>query len=176
MTAYYNRQGNRGKWLEQVIVNTNKMYAYRNIALISKIPTPTQVIRKGENLIGARYTEKSTVDFTGVLEENGKFIAFDTKECQKTSFSFALVKEHQIEYLKKVKEMNGIAFILIFFKNMDELYRIEINEFIDLMNTLNRKSIPYTYFKENKTAITKGKFGYFYDYLNVGRKNMEVVQ
>lgn len=173
MVAHYNRQGFRGRWLEQVIENTNKMYEHRKIALINKIPTPTQVVRKGDELIGAKYVHKSTVDFTGILDD-GKFIAFDTKECQKTNFSFSSVKSHQLEYLMKVSSMNGIAFILIFFRNMDELYRIEIEEFIDLMNTLNRKSIPYTYFKENKTAILKWKYGYFFDYLNAGRKNMEV--
>lgn len=175
MVAHYNKHGNRGKWLEKVINNTNKMYAHRNIALISNIATPTKVVRKGDNLIGAKYIEKSTVDFTG-LTENGQFIAFDTKECQQTSFSFASVKSHQVEYLKKVKDLNGIAFILIYFRKVNELYRIDIDEFLDLMNNLDRKSIPFTYFKEKKKPITKYKYGYFYDYLDAGIKNMEVVK
>ncbi|MCU7557277.1 Holliday junction resolvase RecU [Macrococcus capreoli] len=175
MVAYYNRHGIRGKWLEDVITNTNRMYAHRNIALINKIPTPTKVIRKGDDLIGAKYTEKSTVDFTG-LTEHGQFIAFDTKECQKTAFSFAAVKSHQIEYLKKVSLLNGIAFLLIYFRNVDEMYRIDIDEFVELMETLNRKSIPYAYFKDNKKPIVKFKYGYFFDYLDAGRKNMEAVK
>lgn len=175
MAAYYNRHGKRGRWLEDVITSTNRMYAHRNIALIHKIPTPTQVVRKGSELIGARYTEKSTVDFTGILQ-GGQFIAFDTKECQQTSFAFKLVKEHQIEYLKKVKSLNGLAFILVFFRNANELYRMDIDEFVDLMNTLERKSIPYSYFKEQKKQVIKNKYGYLFDYLNAGRKNMEVTQ
>ncbi|MGV2927193.1 Holliday junction resolvase RecU [Macrococcus capreoli] len=113
MVARYNKQGFRGRWLEDMIDNTNKMYAHRNIALITKVPTPTQVVRSNGKIVGARYEKKSTVDFNGILDD-GRYIAFDTKECQKPAFSFSAVLSHQVEYLKKVKEMNGEAFILIF--------------------------------------------------------------
>ncbi len=176
MVARHNKQGFRGRWLEDRIEDTNRMYAHRNIAIINKIPTPTQVIRRNGMIVGARYEKKSTVDFTGILDDGGRFIAFDTKECQKTSFSFSSVLSHQVQFLKKIKDLNGEAFILIYFRTMNELYKIDIDEYLDLMNKMSRKSIPYLYFKETKQPIVMHKYGYFFDYLGAGRKNMEVIQ
>ncbi|UBH14873.1 Holliday junction resolvase RecU [Macrococcus armenti] len=170
MVAHYNKQGFRGRWLEDRIVQTNNMYRHRKIALITKVPTPTKVTRKGGQLVGAKYTEKSIVDFVGIYH-TGKFIAFDTKECQQTSFPFKNVKQHQEEYLNDVKQLNGIAFILIFFRNFNELYLIHIDEYMTLKESLGRKSIPYQWFRDNKEII-KTQNGYYFDYLNAKDKNI----
>ncbi|MDJ1108581.1 Holliday junction resolvase RecU [Macrococcus caseolyticus] len=170
MSGYYNRQGFRGRWLEDRIAQTNKLYEHRGIAIITKIPTPTSVKREGDNLIGAKYTEKSIVDFLGAYH-NGRTIAFDTKECQHSNFPFKNVKQHQEDYLNSLKRLNAIAFLLIYFKNYDELYLIHIDEYNDLKSTIGRKSIPYTWFQENKMPV-KRQNGYYFDYLNAGDRNM----
>lgn len=170
MVAHYNKQGFRGRWLENRIAQTNNMYRHRNIALVTKVPTPTAVTRKGGQLVGAKYTEKSIVDFVGIYH-TGQFIAFDTKECQQTSFPFKNVKKHQEDYLNDVKRLNGIAFILIFFRNFNELYLIHIDEYMKLKESLGRKSIPYQWFRDNKEII-KTQNGYYFDYLNAKGTNI----
>ena len=114
---------NRGMFLEKVINISNKQYLERGLALINKVPTPTSInTRKGT----ARYTEKSTVDFTGVSQ--GTFIAFDAKEVKTTNFPFH-VQPHQEQYLINAYKQKGQAFLIILFTQHNELYRIDIDEY-----------------------------------------------
>ncbi|MCY1563839.1 Holliday junction resolvase RecU [Staphylococcus pettenkoferi] len=155
---------NRGGFLERVIHISNKQYAERNLALIQKIPTPTSInTRKGT----ARYSEKSTVDFTGV--SLGTFIAFDAKETRSKNFPFNRLQPHQRTYLKDAYKQKGEAFILILFTQTNALYKLSIKEYEELKQTLDRKSIPLKWFEENKRDI-KSKNGVYYDYLNIADK------
>ncbi|PXX85677.1 Holliday junction resolvase RecU [Staphylococcus warneri] len=153
---------NRGMFLEKVINMSNKQYLERNLALINKIPTPTSINkRKGT----ARYTEKSTVDFTGV--SLGTFIAFDAKEVAINRFDFNRLQPHQENYLKNAFLQKGEAFLLILFKQTNALYRIDIHEYQyvkQMYERDGRKSIPLSWFEENKRPI-KSKNGIYYDYL-----------
>lgn len=154
---------NRGMFLEKLINISNKQYRERELAVIHKIPTPTSVNTvKGT----ARYTEKSTVDFEGVT--NGVHVSFDAKECKAKSFAFSRLQPHQEKHLIDIYKQKGDAFILILFTSVNELYRINIDEYMLLKKRYlenNRKSIPYTWFKEHKRPI-KSKNGIYYDYLN----------
>jgi len=155
---------NRGGFLERVIHISNKQYAERNLALIQKIPTPTSInTRKGT----ARYSEKSTVDFTGV--SLGTFIAFDAKETRSKNFPFNRLQPHQETYLKEAHRQKGDAFILILFTQSNALYKLSITEYVELRQTLDRKSIPLEWFEQHKREI-KSKNGVYYDYLNIADK------
>lgn len=152
---------NRGNFLEKVINISNKQYLERNLALINKIPTPTKVNPKKHT---ATFSEKSTVDFTGV--SLGTFVAFDAKETTTQNFQFSRLAPHQETYLKHAYEQKGIAFILILFTKENELYRLDIDEYLYLKKHIGRKSIPIKWFKDNKRPITS-KNGVYYDYLNI---------
>lgn len=156
---------NRGQFLERVINMSNKQYLERNLALIQKVPTPTTGNKKKGTF---HYTEKSTVDFIGVA--NGKFIAFDTKETKNINFPFNRLQPHQESYLKHAQEQKGVAFILILFTQVNELYRLSIEEYEQLKRELKRKSIPLQWFRDNKKDI-KSKNGVYYDYLNITETN-----
>lgn len=153
---------NRGKYLETVIDASNRQYKQKGIAVINKIPTPTQVIRKGKKLTGAFYTEKSTVDFIGIYD--GTFIAFDAKECSEPRFAFNRLEGHQLDYLISIKEQGGQGFIIVLFKQENEMYRLTIEEYIELKDTINRKSIPLKWFQENKRPIKRSN-GIAFNYL-----------
>lgn len=154
-------QRNRGMFLERVINISNKQYLERGLALINKIPTPTTVNkRKGTG----RYTEKSIVDFTGVSQ--GSFIAFDAKETKENRFPFSRLLHHQRTYLNDAHKQGGEAFVLILFVKENELYRLDIKEYETLIETIGRKSIPLSWFRDNKTQV-KSKHGVYYDYLSI---------
>lgn len=155
-------QRNRGKYLETLIERSNIQYDLKGIATINKIPTPMTHRSRDGKIFDARYTKKSTVDFIGI--HNGKFIAFDTKQTSLTNLPFKNIEQHQIEYLTKTHEKGGICFILILFTKFNELYRLDIQELKELKESLNRASIPYTWFKENKRPITSNN-GIIYNYL-----------
>lgn len=152
---------NRGQFLEKVINISNKQYLERNLALINKIPTPTRINPKKHT---ATFSEKSTVDFTGV--SNGTFIAFDAKETKTQNFPFNRLEPHQETYLKHAYKQKGQAFILILFVQENTLYRLDIDEYVRLKKELERKSIPIQWFKDNKRPIVS-KNGVYYDYLNI---------
>lgn len=157
MTSY----ANRGKFLERVINQCNAVYRHKGIALINQIPTPINMNKKNKN---AFYSGKSTVDYTGVAQ--GTFIAFDAKETKASSFQFSRLQQHQKDYLIDAHKHQGQAFILILFTQANELYRIDIDDFIKLEENIGRKSIPLSWFRDNKRPITS-RNGLYYDYLNI---------
>lgn len=152
---------NRGKWFETIIDKANRQYEDRNIALIHKIPTPMSYNNRTKQ---ARYTSKSTVDFVGCYLD-GTTIAFDTKEVKGKIFPLANVKPHQEKYLKQIHRLNGIAFLLIHFKDLNKCYRLDILQYLKFQRENERKSIPINWFEENARLITSNN-GLYFDYLD----------
>lgn len=156
----------RGSWLEKAIETCNRQYRLNKRARVDKVATPTSVNPKKGT---AYFTKKSTVDFTGFYK--GGAVAFDTKETGVTNFPFKNVHQHQVDYLKEVKTYYNVdAFLLIWFKKYQELYKIDIDDYIELQeyyrNEEKRESIPYKWFKLKGNEIKKGKYVY-YDYLEI---------
>lgn len=159
--AYVKHQANRGKWLEDAISICNMHYENKGIALIRKVPTDVNFnTRTGR----AFYKAKGMVDFVGIAK--GKMIAFDAKNTNAESIPFNNIKDHQEEYLLKVDELGGQAFFLIYFAKYRELYRLDIKEYMDIKESLDRKSIPYSYFRDMKMSV-QGYEDIAFDYLGV---------
>lgn len=151
---------NRGKWLENVITNVNWNYEKLSKAVIRKVPTDIAYnTRTGK----AFFKAKGMVDFVGI--SNGKMIAFDAKNTKGASVPFKNIQDHQVDYLLKVEEQGGKAFLLIYFEEYQELYKLSISDYVELKETLERKSIPYSYFKTIEPI--KSKNGIAFDYLEV---------
>lgn len=160
--SYVSHQANIGKWLEETISICNAQYENKGYALIRKVPTDVSFnTRTGR----AFYKSKGMVDFVGIAK--GKMIAFDTKNTNAESIPFNNIKEHQEDYLLKVDELGGKAFLLIYFAKHKELYRLDIKEYMDIKESLDRKSIPYAYFRDMKDSV-KSSDEITFDYLEVG--------
>lgn len=150
---------NKGKMLERFIEASNKQYELKGLALIQKIPTPmAKNSKKGQYF----YSAKSTVDFVGV--SHGQYIAFDAKETKVDRFPFSRLESHQKDYLNNTRRHGGYAFIIIMFTEHNKMYRLDIDEYNDLEKTLDRKSIPLSWFEAFKKPITS-KNGVAFDYL-----------
>lgn len=107
---------NRGKELEKIVNDVNLKSRLKEESLILKIPVPIIMTNKGLTPM------QSTVDFVGTLP-NGRFIAFDTKETKvKTRFDLKNIKQHQLEYLEAIDKLGGVAFFMVWFK---EVYKDE---------------------------------------------------
>ena len=135
---------NRGMFLENILNDSNTYYNSIDKCLIYKKPTPIKVLNvsyptnRTHIIDKAVYSNISTLDYNGIYR--GKYIEFDAKECHsETSFPIANVKNHQIEHIKKVIKQKGIVFLIIYIKN--EFYLFKGEDFIDYINTSNRKSI-----------------------------------
>ncbi len=133
---------NRGMDFEHAVTLSCQYYDDNNLALLSKRPTPIRVVKNDYKLgkITEAYFEKqSNTDYNGVYK--GKYVDFECKETlSKTSLTFNNIPLHQIKHLKKVISQGGIAFFLIYFKTLDEIYMISASDMIDLYENSDRKS------------------------------------
>lgn len=160
----------RGKALEKTANMANIQYRKSRKALIENIPTPFIVTNQG--LI----PRPSTVDYVGLLE-GGQFIAFDAKETKlKTRFDLKNIHDHQLEYLNFVESLQGIAFFLIHFTEIEKNKSFVtplwlVNKWVE---DSTRSSIPYDEFIKYCTLVNNNNYLSFldtYDKLNWFKKN-----
>ena len=140
-------RGLRGSTLEDMINHTNEIYREKKLALIQKIPTPITPItieKSTRHITLAYFDQKSTVDYIGAVQ--GIPVCFDAKECAVKTFPLQNVHEHQIRFMKEFEEQGGIAFIILHFTALDELYYVpfrDLETFWKRMQDGGRKSFTY---------------------------------
>ncbi len=140
-------RGLRGSTLEDMINHSNELYREKKLALIQKIPTPITPISIDKNtrhITLAYFDQKSTVDYIGAVQ--GIPICFDAKECAVKTFPLQNVHEHQISFMKQFEEQGGIAFIILHFTALDEIYYLpfrDVYRFWKRMEDGGRKSFTY---------------------------------
>ena len=161
--------GNRGMNLEEDINLSNDFYRANGLCLITKRPTPINVVKvdytKGALITNAYFEKQSTTDYNGVYK--GRYIDFEAKSTLKiTSFPLANISEHQIEHLKQVLKHGGIAFFIIEFAKLNQVYLLDASYVIDFYENGKRKSIPFKDVQEHGFEIKKG-FAPRLNYLDV---------
>ena len=147
---------NRGMSLEEDINLSNEYYRDNGIALIHKRPTPINIVKvdysKGARITDAYFEKQSTTDYNGVYK--GKYIDFEAKNTKsKTAFPLSNISEHQIVHLKNVLLHGGIAFFIISFQMLDEIYLLDAKFVIEFYEHGSRKSIHYEVFKKEGVLI-----------------------
>ena len=143
--------GNRGMQLEKIISAANDYYLMHDIALITKRPTPINVVKidysKGAKITNAYFEKQSTTDYNGLYRN--RYLDFEAKSTQlKTSFPLNNISDHQIKHLENVIKHGGIAFFIIEFALKNEVYVLPASFVIAASNNGERKSIPYSIIKE----------------------------
>lgn len=150
---------NRGMNLESDINISNEYYTDQGIALITKRPTPINIVKvdysRGARITDAYFEKQSTTDYNGVYK--GKYLDFEAKNTKnKTSFPLSNIEDHQILHLKRVIEQGGIAFFIIQFQLLNEVYLLDASFVIHFYEKGERKSIPYEVFKSDGILIKQG--------------------
>lgn len=151
---------NRGMNFEDDINQSNRFYSEHGIALITKRPTPINVVKveyppSGAHIVDAYFEKQSTTDYNGIYRE--KYIDFEAKSTKsRTSFPLANISDHQIDHLKQVVTFGGIGFFIINFESVDETFIISAEQLIIYKEHSNKKSIPYEYFKEKTMKVAHG--------------------
>lgn len=151
--------GNRGMDLENDINLSNEYYKRNHLCLITKRPTPINVVKvdysKGAIITNAYFEKQSTTDYNGVY--CGRYIDFEAKSTMKTtSFPLSNISKHQIEHLKNVLLHKGICFFIIEFAKLEKVYLLDASYVIDYCENGTRKSIPYNDVIHNGYEIKKG--------------------
>lgn len=149
----WHTRGLRGSMLEELITLTNDLYRDKGLALVQKIPTPIKPIKIDQTtrtITQAYFEQKSTVDFTGVIQ--GIPVCFDAKETALKSFPFSNMHDHQIEFMDDFTKQGGEAFIIVNFKAYDEMYFLPfeiLNKHWKIAQNGGRKSIAYADFPKD---------------------------
>ena len=149
---------NRGMSLEADINFSNEYYSSKGMCLVTKRPTPINVVKvdysKGARITDAYFEKQSTTDYNGVYK--GRYLDFEAKSTKlKTSFPLSNISYHQIEHLEKVLFHNGIAFFIVEFSSLDEIYLLDAKFVIDFYKKSERKSIPYDIFKKEGILVER---------------------
>lgn len=167
-------RGLRGSTLEDMINHTNEIYREKKLALIQKIPTPITPItieKSTRHITLAYFDQKSTVDYIGAVQ--GIPVCFDAKECAVKTFPLQNVHEHQIRFMKEFEEQGGIAFIILHFTALDEMYYMpfrNLEKFWKRMEAGGRKS--FTYGEIDKTYQIRAKRDILVHYLETIQKDL----
>ncbi len=150
---------NRGMNLEEDINISNQHYIDKEMAMITKRPTPINVVKvdyaRGAKITDAYFEKQSTTDYNGVYR--GKYLDFEAKTTKlRTSFPLSNITTHQITHLQRVIKHGGIAFFIIRFEALDETFLLDASFVIAAFAEEKRKSIPYLDVKKNGHLIKKG--------------------
>ena len=171
---------NRGMTLENDLNETNEYYREIDKAIIYKKPTPIKIVkvdypsRSEAKIKEAYFAVPSTTDYNGLYK--GFYIDYEAKETRsKTSFSLENIHPHQIKHLERIYNHKGIAFLIIRFTTLNETYLLRIEDFLNYINSNDRKSIPLDYFKE-KGYLIKDGYRPRVDYLKVVDSLLEVYE
>ena len=151
--------GNRGMNFESDINQSNAYYNENNICLITKRPTPINIVKvdytRGAKITNAYFEKQSTTDYNGVYKS--RYIDFEAKNTKnKTSFPLANIPPQQIDHLKRVIEHGGIAFFLIQFESLLKVYLLDASYVIEFYEHGDRKSIPIEVIEKEGIEIEQG--------------------
>lgn len=164
---------NRGMKFEEMINETNNYYRSHDVAIIHKKPIPIQIVkvdypsRQGAVIKEAYYKIPSTTDYNGVYQ--GLHIDFEAKETNnKTSFPIKNIHPHQIDHLVKIEQHGGVAFVLIHFRVLSEIYFLEAGKLRDyeIRSLKGRKSIHIEELRKDGYLI-KESYAPRVDYISV---------
>lgn len=147
---------NRGMSLEEDINSSNEYYKETGVALITKRPTPVNIVKvdysRGARITDAYFEKQSTTDYNGVYRS--RYLDFEAKNTKSNSaFPLSNISRHQIEHLHNVIKQGGIAFFIICFQIKNEIYMLDASFVIECYEKGGRKSIPYQVFKEKGVLI-----------------------
>ncbi len=167
--ATWNSRGLRGSLLEEEINRTNEQYKDHNLALIQKIPTPITPInidKENRHITLAYFDQKSTVDYIGAVQ--GIPVCFDAKESASTTFALQNIHPHQVEFMKRFEEQDGVAFFLIHFTSVDIYYYLPFRNFYPFWERMERGGRKSFRFDElDKTFIINKEHGFLIPYLEM---------
>lgn len=150
---------NRGMDFEKSVSLSASYYLEQDLAVIYKRPTPIHVVKvdyaHNFKITDAYFEKQSTTDYNGVYK--GRYIDFECKETKSTtSLSFHNIPSQQIKHLKSVIRHQGIAFFLIYFITLQEVYLIDASYIIEAYEKGDRKSITLKQIKENGYLVEQG--------------------
>lgn len=136
-----NNTGNRGKGLEKAVKKLFERYESYGIHCQQNHP---------EQLHDGTLVKRHGFDFQ--IFYNGKFIAFDAKECAKGVWYLDKAKIHQIKALFDVFNNGGEAFFLVYFTGVKKLIKFHV-QVVKIALEANQKYLSPVMGEETKLDL-----------------------
>lgn len=176
-----NYMANKGKVFEEIIKSANRTYELKEIALIQKISTPWNVVRKGKQIVRAYPEEKSTLDFRGTMkgdysnqlnEYPMRSISFDAKETDhEEGLPMINIEPHQVDYMEKALKVGETTFLLVNSTKHRKYYMVPGDTVVALYRLWeeNKGKRGYNKILFEDMVTIKNKVGITIDYLQFFR-------
>ena len=153
------RLSNRGKSLQDLLDSVCVQYRRAGIANINPVPVPYKRIgvARANQWVGV-YAGKSTVDYVGITR-SGHALAFDAKATElKTRVDLAEshFPSHQREFLNWYDQAGHLAFLVVEFKALREIYRIPIRPVLHYLSE-GHASLPLTIVRTCGVQLGSGR-------------------
>lgn len=130
----------RETYSERTVRIANRHYSVGRRARVVKVDPGIRLTSR--QLI---YTSSRGLDYSGTLFPNGQHIEFEVKETQKLYLPFSNLRIGQIWMMQELTRMGADAFLLVFFSQNNEWYRLECNELNRIIE--DYAQIPILYFR-----------------------------
>jgi recombination protein U len=111
---------NKGAYPEEIINRTGLYYLEKNIGILEKRQIPICILNKTNDKITGKLLSKSSVDYFCFL--NNRYSEFEVKQTSNDYFSITQLLAHQMNYLKKMKNIKINTFLIIYFSKYDTFY------------------------------------------------------
>jgi recombination protein U len=133
---------NKGMFLETIISNSIQRIRENNSGYISKMPVNHDIVTVENNILTGILRKNDNCDFIGIYK--GSYLEFDAKETEKEFFPMSNIKKHQMDKLKLISSLGGLAFIIVYFHHYDRFFALNISS----LKSADKK-IPLSYFEDN---------------------------
>ena len=124
---------NPGKLFEQDIKNS-----VPDTCWIYRLRDNASSFADGAN---TRFTSSNICDYIMLDDMTKTLFLIECKSTKSTSMSLKMLRDNQINGLQEASKHNLVAGILVNFRNENnDTFFISINEFVDMINKINKKS------------------------------------
>ena len=156
--------GSRGMSLEERLNKSNQYYLTHNLAVIHKKPTPTsscssrlsktKCCSDHRSILPSCFTRRIIMVYI-----KAEYINLEAKETKnKTSFPLSNLPEHQREHMLSCLDQGGIAFLIVSFSELDEIYLLPYQYIHQYIKNNDKQSLTYDFIKENGYECPTGIF------------------
>lgn len=133
---------NLGMYIEQLVDRTIIYYQANNLGLLEKRQIPIKVLKHiNETTIVAKLTAKAKVDYFGYI--NNHYLEIECKQTKHDYFDLALIRPHQLNYLKEISNYGYGNYVLIYFEKYDKVIAISYSQLLECRKIAKKKVLPF---------------------------------
>ncbi len=143
---------NLGMYIEQLVDRTIVYYQINHLGLLEKRQIPIKVLKHiNETTIVAKLVAKAKVDYFGYL--NNHYIEMECKQTKHEYFDIALIKHHQLNYLKEIDSCGYASYLLIYFEKYDKVIALSYQQLLNCRKLAKKNALPFSIVAEQGKEI-----------------------